>query len=450
VITPNLPDSVRRRLKPGTMFRPGEQNEVWTLFEPSSGLSCRFTMGQPHTSELGFADLESNDRAWQDNRFHAEIYCASKAIRVHAEAQEANLEINYQCHYACKHCFQSLVPLGHVQAPLGVESQLAAADRLLDAGASEISITGGDIFLDAHIWEVLDHIHDRDAKITLRLLVNGGGLDVDDDSVQTKLLELLGRRVIFKSDFFGHSAELHDGFTRVPGSFDKLVRIVRSLREVGIACLPTAVLTSMNFEKRFELVNFAYNLTNDCFTVATMIYPSGYRTDESLAKLRLKTEQYTELMDERFFLPLVAEYHTFEPQCDGNCQFAVSSATGEVWGCSFLKTSPVNGTSNGNGYSHNGSHPQGMLDVLQAWRKQAVERSVSAECPTCPATNTCRKCPGFVEAGRMADAYCGFSRTAYPSLINRVNAARREGFEFIHAQTQDRFGGFMEVSDGVQ
>jgi hypothetical protein len=434
-----LPQEIRTRLKPGLMSRVEKDvPEAWILYEPITDASFRFKLHETGAGDLAVADLYSNDRSWEGGQFRPNLYHAAKAVRAHEELQEANLEINYLCHYACRHCFQSLYPSQNkLSAPDGA-AQREAADRLIEAGVWEISITGGDIFLDCGIWDLLDYIHERAPNITLRLLVNGGGLCLDDEEVKEKLRRLVGRRVIFKSDFFGHNAELHDGFTRVAGSFEKLVSIDRFLQSAGLAAIPTAALTRMNFEKRFELVNFLYNLSDDCFTVSSILYPSDFRPQDALNGLRLTPEQHAELMEERFFSPLAAEYHTFEPQCGGDCQFAVTSASGQTWGCSFLKIGGADNhsTDTNNGATALDSPP--LLHTVRSWRAAATRRAEFPDCATCPAERTCRKCPSFINAGQMGDAYCTPSRGAFPHLMKRVKAAVDHGFDFVHQSARLR------------
>lgn len=432
----DLPEVVRTRLRPGWMCKADTRPETCFLYDPVSDSGCRFVLQNPEPGELCLADLDSNDRAWEGGRLRVDIYHTAQSLRRHQDGQEANLEINYLCHYACRHCFQSLRPASHPDASPEAAMLRAAAERLLAAGATEISITGGDIFLQPAVWDLLDYLHEQAPRTTLRLLVNGGGLDLHEERVRGRLQSLAGRRVLVKSDFFGHTPELHDGFTRVPGSFVKLVGIIKCLKAAGIACLPTAALTRPNFDTRFELVNFLYNLTDDCFTVSTIIYPSDHRDPAALAELRLRPEQYAELMEEKFFVPLAAEYHTFEPQCAGNCQFAVVSATGPAWGCSFLKLPPMH--ANGTVLS------LPLLDVVHSWREQASARAVFAECPTCPARSTCRKCPSFLSAGQTGDAYCSLSRLAHPWLVGRLRQALDDGFTFVQPEAFTRIRQVIE------
>ncbi|MBM4068807.1 MAG: radical SAM protein [Planctomycetes bacterium] len=428
-----LPSPILERVKPGVMWQPDKDAARWLLYEPGLDYHGVLTTDAPATGELAVNDLESDERAWANGQFHVDVYHAARAIRRHNDAREANLEINYLCEYACRHCFQTLRPARHSLATPTRAAVWQAADRLLAAASAEISITGGDIFLYPHLWDLLDYLHERAPDTTLRLLVNGGGLDPDDSSTRDRLAQRLGRRVIVKSDFFGHNAALHDAFTGIPGSFARLVRIVELCRELGIAIVSTAALTRMNFEYRFELVNFLFNLTDNSFTVATIIYPSDRRLDATLAELRLTSEQFAELMNESFFTPLAAEYLAFEEACSGDCQISVVSASGQAWGCSFLKigTEPPNLTGNGH-------VPLPLLDMIDTWRGLAGEHTFFAECPTGSARPLCRRCPSFMMARPMGASYCHPSRVAFESVMGRVRQALAEGYRFVHPASMER------------
>lgn len=434
-----LPQEIRTRLKPGLMSRVDvDAPDSWTLYEPVTDASSGFSLYEAGAGYLTAEDLYSNDRAWMGGQFRPNLYHAAKSVRAHEELQEANLEINYLCHYACRHCFQSLYPSQNKLSAPDSAAQMEAADRLIDAGVWEISITGGDIFLDKGVWDLFDYIQERAPHITLRLLVNGGGLCLDDLEVKKRLRRLAGRRVIFKSDFFGHNAALHDDFTRVAGSFEKLLSIMRFLHSEGLAAIPTAALTRMNFEKRFELVNFLYNLSDDCFTVSSILYPSDFRPQDALKRLRLTPAQHAELMEERFFSPLAAEYHTFEPQCGGDCQFAVTSAGGRTWGCSFLKIDGEHNHSTAASNDAEAFDSQLMSQTVRSWRAAATTRAGFTDCATCPAERTCRKCPSFMDAGQAGDVYCTPSRAAFPHVMKRVTSALEHGFDFIHQSAHSR------------
>ena len=238
-----------------------------------------------------------------------------------------------------------------------------------------------------------------------------------------KLAGLLGRRVLIKSDFFGHNAALHDDFTRVPGSFEKLVSLFRLGDQIGLNLLATGALTRHNFATRFELVNFLYNLTDNRFTIASIIFPSAYRALNDLQSLRISLLQYQELLEERFFRPLTSEYHTWELQCGGDCQFTVASSNGESWGCSFFKR---HGESSGQTLT--------LPQIHAAWHSNAIAHAIVPQCTDCSAVVTCRQCPSHLVEDSYDDAYCQYSILASAQVQQRVEQAREGGFQFVHSE----------------
>lgn len=423
-----LPHEMLSRLKPGLMARPDPSEDRWTLYDPVTDADCRFALVAPAPGELAASDLDLDDRIWQGGSLDVDLYHLAKSVRAHRDLHEANLEVNYACGYSCRHCFQSLVPAGDPGGTRSRADVLDAAARLIASGCREVSVTGGDVFLSPYIWDLLDFIDERAPKTTARLLASGGGLVIHDPSVRQKLQRLGGRRLIVKADFYGHTPELHDDFTRAPGSFTRLVEMIAFLRASGIACMPAAVLTHFNFEYRFELVNFVDLLSGNAFTVSSAVYPSAFRSEAELARLRVTPDQHWELMEERFFAPLAAEYHTSELQCGGDCQYAVVSASGRTWGCTFLKIPPSAETI------------REPLDVtLRSWRRHAAAIAPSIACVQCPAAATCRKCPAFLASAHAPASYCAYSRQARQHVTARARAAVARGFSFLDESARSRY-----------
>jgi hypothetical protein len=179
--------------------------------------------------------------------------------------------------------------------------------------------------------------------------------------------------------------------------------------------------------------------------VSSIIYPSDFRRKDPLNELRIAPAQHAELMEERFFTPLAAEYHTFEPQCTGDCQFAVTSGNGQSWGCSFLKIAGSNHHSVDTNNRTGTSELPIMIDTVSSWRTEATKRAQFPDCVTCPAKSTCRKCPSFIDAGHMGDAYCTPSRASFPYLIKRIEAAVEHGFDFVHESARARATASMKA-----
>ena len=160
-------------LKPGVMYRAdASRRDTYQLYLPTLDLNSRFSDSEDAELALAPIDLREETRFWTDSHLNFELYHMAQAFRRHRPHREANLEINYHCHYGCRHCFQSLVPTLKASGAYSWQQIELALGRLIEAGANEISVTGGDMFLHPHIWDLIDYVHDRFPHILLRLLVN--------------------------------------------------------------------------------------------------------------------------------------------------------------------------------------------------------------------------------------------------------------------------------------
>lgn len=416
-------DSLLPLLKPGVMYRQDDlRADLIHLYQPTLALNGRFSSGDDSPLSLTLDDLRQETSFWDQGMFQFDRYYFAHSFRRHQTHREANLEINYHCHYGCQHCFQSLLPTTNESGSPSWDQLVDAVHRLVDAGACEISITGGDIFLQPHLWKLLEYLDLHWPQLTVRLLVNAGALNLQAELSRQRLKSLCGKRVILKSDFFGHNADLHDEFTRFPGSYEKLVLLFEFAAEIGITAVATGALTRENFATRFELVNFLHNLTQNRFTISSIIFPSLFRADADQQELRVTVDQYEELLEEQFFFPLTSEYHSWEPQCDSDCQVSMVSANGDACGCSFLKL-PA-GDDGGS---------QALPQVHASWLARARHAATVSQCAGCSAETTCRRCPSHLTHQDYTDAYCRYSRLASAHVNQRVSQAKSDGFQFAHS-----------------
>jgi hypothetical protein len=194
--------------------------------------------------------------------------------------------------------------------------------------------------------------------------------------------------------------------------------------DCGIPFLAAGILTRMNFDWRFELANFLSELTGDRFSISTITYPAPHRPAGDVAGARLAFDDFGELLKESYFAGVAGEYHSFEPRCQSDCQFAVLSAAGGGYGCSHLK--------------HRAAWVASALPALEGvkhWRADARQVKGTGKCEVCPAAGTCRRCPAFL-ASNDGEEYCRFSRLAWEGIERSIREARVDGFAFLDTRIE--------------
>ena len=134
-----------------------------------------------------------------------------------------------------------------------LEKYKSLIDRLIAAGVSDFDISGGEPLLYPYIFEFLAYILNKDSSVTM--VTNGTLLtrveNESDISVMKRLTEL-------HVSIDDASAAVHDRYRGRQGAFDKAVRGLTYLRNLGAEnlCINT-IMFSENCSKACEMLNFA-------------------------------------------------------------------------------------------------------------------------------------------------------------------------------------------------
>ena len=156
----------------------------------------------------------------------------SQRVHEQAAAQQrvikAQLELTYRCNLHCRHCYTD--PYNSKEF-FSRELTLGEIHRLLDEmqqlGIVWLNLTGGDIFMHPHFFEIYEAAVHK--GFLLQLYTNG--------TLFTKAtVERLQQMPPFTIDISCHSVteEPFDWFTQVPGSFRSFVRGLELLRDSGL------------------------------------------------------------------------------------------------------------------------------------------------------------------------------------------------------------------------
>ena len=139
---------------------------------------------------------------------------------------EATFELTPFCNFDCVMCY---VKLNKEQAqkqgvPLSAEDWISVARQLKNMGTLYLCLTGGEIFIHPHFWEIYSELNKMGFLISL---MSNGSL-IDEDVIE-KFKEY-GMPYFIKITLYGTSNETYfktcgvkDGFTRVERAIDLLV-----------------------------------------------------------------------------------------------------------------------------------------------------------------------------------------------------------------------------------
>ena len=205
-----------------------------------------------------------------------------------------SLEVTHRCNLRCAHCYQFAPREGNEAGPgrgrgprpgpadpgpaeMGLDDYRTLLDQLKDAGCLFLSITGGEPLLRPDIMDILQAADERCFSFALQtnaLLL--------DEAVADELAELANLRV--EISLHAASAEKHDAFTGVPGSFQACLDAMDRLFERNVPVLVKTIVTSLNSDELDRMVELTKNHGAPVF-FSSMVFP---RNDHDTAPLRFR------------------------------------------------------------------------------------------------------------------------------------------------------------------
>jgi radical SAM protein with 4Fe4S-binding SPASM domain len=320
---------------------------------------------------------------------------AALLVSEHAAAANvpysAMLEIADRCNEACVHCYQIQGQKGE----LATEHWEKVMRELSELGVMFLTFSGGEPTLRKDFLHLVAYAR----KLRFAVKIFSNALNITD-----ALAAELGRLAVqeVQISLYSHRAEVHDGVTRVPGAFERVVSAVRALRGAGVKVLLKSPLMSLNAPDYSEYVEFVTRLGAD-YTLDPKLNP---RENGDMAPTALAIDKSTYLAlwrDPRFGgkrRPSTARSLDATPctACSGNVHV---EPNGELRPCTQwdIKTGHVSSTS-----------------VREAWYENPAAETIRRlswndlpGCRVCDLRAYCHRC--FAESERYSgDALAPYAR----------------------------------------
>src|SRR5664279_2105589 len=183
-------------------------------------------------------------------------------------------ETTQACDLACVHCRACAQP---ARNPL--ELSTAEAKRLIDEiAAMQVPVfvlTGGDPLKRPDIFELVQYASDH--KVRISLTPSATPLLTCENIVRLQQCGLA--RLAVSLD--GPTAEIHDAFRRVPGSFQWTMDAVRWAREIGLPVQINTTITRHNFHQIHDVIASLATLDIALWSVFFLV-PTGRGQDIGL------------------------------------------------------------------------------------------------------------------------------------------------------------------------
>jgi len=297
----------------------------------------------------------------------------------------AELELTYRCNQRCRHCFAP-GPTG--AAELETALLVDILGQLQRAGALRVNLTGGEVLLRPDVVDVARAGSDLGLSVTM--VTNGTRMT---SSLARGLAEAGVEEV--EVSIHGATAETHDGFTRLAGSFTATMEGIGHIRAAGLRLSLIYVVGRHNWREYRQALFLMGSLTQN-YGFSPLIYPT-LAGGRGPLEYRVDDEQLAQLMRDGLYQPGGRE-------CRAGTGAYRISPYGDVYPCPFVPR-PV-------GDLRRRTLEEIWHDAACAAIREAPWRRPPPACQACPDLADCPRCPGLtrLEVGRYEAAHPEFCR----------------------------------------
>ena len=164
-------------------------------------------------------------------------YAISNAEQMYTEKvggiTSVMFELTYRCSEKCIHCYNEGATRNDEEIStrgdreeLALDDYKRIIDELYEQGLIKVCLTGGDPFSKSFVWELIDYLYNK--GIAFDVFTNGQRIVNDVDRLANFYPRLVGVSI------YSGIAEVHDYITRIKGSWEKSMAVVRQLSALGV------------------------------------------------------------------------------------------------------------------------------------------------------------------------------------------------------------------------
>jgi len=158
------------------------------------------------------------------------------------ETRRIKIHTNNSCNLKCRFCYygDSACIKEKDATFLELKKQLKIAK---DLGALDVDFSGGEPTIVKEFPELISY-----AKLigfrTICVITNG--LKMSNKEYTKRLVDAGLNDVLFSLE--GHNSKTHDYLTRVPGSFNKIIKAIKNVKDFGVKCRINITITKENYK----------------------------------------------------------------------------------------------------------------------------------------------------------------------------------------------------------
>ena len=237
--------------RPRTAFACSRHGDVTPGWRGSADRKLEVEFVSDHDFQGGHAAVHPGmaPRAAAERRLHS-------AHMAEADFSQAPFtvvwEVTRACALACKHCRAEAQPLRHPQE-LTLEEGYRLIDQIKSFGDPVFVITGGDPMMRKDLPDIIRYAVSKGLRTSLtpsatRMVTKERLQQVKDAGVLRLAVSL-----------DGSTAEIHDAFRKIPGTFDRTMQIIHDIREVDLSFQINTTISRYNLDDLPNMLELVRN-----------------------------------------------------------------------------------------------------------------------------------------------------------------------------------------------
>lgn len=198
-------------------------------------------------------------------------------------------ELTYNCSEKCVHCYnigatrnnEEVSRRGDLQE-LSLQDYKRVIDELYEQGLIKVCLSGGDPFSKTFAWDIISYLYEK--EIATDIYTNGQRIVKYVDRLANYYPRLVG------VSLYSGVAEVHDGITRIKGSWEKSMSVIQQLSELAVTTEIKCCIMQPNVKSYYMVADIA----KECGAVAQFEVgvTDSIEGDKCVSKyLRLTPEQ---------------------------------------------------------------------------------------------------------------------------------------------------------------
>ena len=212
---------------------------------------------------------------------------------------QLQMDITQSCTERCLHCY--IPEYNPIFLPM--EKLREVIDDFAMMGGLVLTLSGGECMMHPDFDEIVRYARSKDLIVTIL-----SNLTLCDDA---KIRLLKENEVSVQASLYSMNAEVHDGITRRPGSWQKTKSAIEALRAAQIPCTLACPTMKQNYHDYLGVLNYARSLKmhaiTDCIILGKM------NGDTSNLACRLDLDETQQILEDITFRAVPMKSEFFSP-----------------------------------------------------------------------------------------------------------------------------------------